>query len=97
MADNAVRSVLSQAFDTETTKNHGAARSILDDKSPRTVLQQPRMEIEQQAEAQAAHAEVGQDLGVMRRDDGRNSFDFKDQLPVHENVQRKPSSNWTLL
>ena len=32
MSDNAVwsvRAVLSQAFNTETTKNHGAARSIL--------------------------------------------------------------------
>ena len=64
MSDNAVRSVLavlSQAFNTETTKNHGAARSSSDDKSPQAVLQQPRMEIEQQAEAQAVHAEGGRD------------------------------------
>ena len=38
-----------------TTEQHGAGS---DDKSPQAVLQQPRMEIEQQAEAQAAHAEV---------------------------------------
>jgi len=93
MSDNAVRSVravLSQAFNTETTKNHGAARSILDDKSPQAVLQQPGMEIEQQAEAQAAHAKVGQDLSVMRRQDIRNSFDFNDQLPIHKNVGAEP-------
>jgi hypothetical protein len=48
------------------------------------------MEIEQQAEAQAAHAEVSQDLCVMRRQDTRNSFDFNDQLPIHENIRAKP-------
>ena len=48
-----VRSVLLQAFNTETTKNHGAARSGSDDKSRQAVLQQPCVEIEQQAEAQA--------------------------------------------
>ncbi len=89
MSDSAVRSVLSQAFNTETTKNHGAARSISDDKSPQAILQQPRMEVEQQAETQAAHAEVGQNLSVMRRQEIRNCFDFNDQLPVHENVRAK--------
>jgi hypothetical protein len=92
MSDNAVwsvRAVRLQAFNTEITKNHGAARSGSDDKSPQAVLQQPHMEIKQQAEAQAAHAQVGQDLGVMRRQDIRNSFDFNDQLPVHENVRAK--------
>ena len=47
------------------------------------------MEIEQQAEAQAAHAEVGQDLGVVRRQDIRDSLDFNDQLSIHENVCAK--------
>ena len=47
------------------------------------------MKIEQQAEAQATHAEVGQDLGVMSQPDIGNSFDFNDQLPVHENVRVK--------
>ena len=59
MSDNAVRSVradLLQAFNTETTKNHGAARSGSDHKSPQSVLQQPRVKIEHQADAQAAHA-----------------------------------------
>ena len=52
MFDNAVWSVLAvllQAFNTETTettKNHGGARSGSDDESPQAVLQQPRMEIE---------------------------------------------------
>ena len=49
MFDNAVRSVLAvllQAFNTETTENHGGARSGSDDESPQAVLQQPRMEIE---------------------------------------------------
>src|SRR5271170_1538786 len=52
MSANAVRSVraaLLQAFNTETTKNHGAARSGSDDKSPQAVFQQPRMKIEQLA------------------------------------------------
>ena len=92
MSDNAVqsvRAVLLQAFNTETTKNHGAARSGSDDESPQAILQQSRMEIEQQAEAQPAHAEVGQDLGIVRRQEIRNSFDFDDQLPVHENVRTK--------
>jgi len=44
------------------------------------------MEIEQQA----AHAEVSQDLCVIRRQDIRNSFDFNDQLPIHENIRAKP-------
>jgi len=46
MFDNAVWSVLLQAFNTETTENHGGARSGSDDESPQAVLQQPRMEIE---------------------------------------------------
>jgi hypothetical protein len=33
-----VRRALLQAFNTETTKNHGAARSRSDDKSPQAVL-----------------------------------------------------------
>jgi len=55
------------------------------------------MEIEQQAEAQAAHSEVGHNLSVMRRQDIRNSFDFNDQLPSTRMSARKPSSNWTPL
>jgi hypothetical protein len=35
VSDNAVRAILLQAFNTETTKNHGAARSGSDDKSRR--------------------------------------------------------------
>ena len=81
--DNPVPVVLLQAFNTATTKNHGAARSGSNDTSPRAVLQQPGMEIEQQARAQAAHAEMGQDPGIMHRQDRGDSFDFNDQLPLH--------------
>src|SRR6266851_1439650 len=47
------------------------------------------MEIKQQAEAQPAHAEVGQNLGVVRRQAIRNSLDFNDHLSVHEDVRAK--------
>jgi hypothetical protein len=77
------------ASDTETTKNHGAVRSGSDDMSQQAILQQPCMEIEQLTEAQAAHAEVGQDLCVMRRHDIRHDFDFNNQLPIHQNVRAK--------
>ncbi len=50
MSDNAVWSVLLQAFNTETTENHEGPRSGSDDISPKAVLQQARMEIEQEAE-----------------------------------------------
>ena len=62
VCDNAVwsvRAVLLQAFNTETTKNHGAARSGSDDKSPRAVFQQPRLaETEQQADAKACRFQI---------------------------------------
>ena len=47
------------------------------------------MEIEQQTEAQPAHAEVGQDLGIVRGQEIRNSLDFNDHLSVHEDVRAK--------
>jgi hypothetical protein len=48
------------------------------------------MESKPQTEAPAAHAKVGQNLGVVRRHDIRNSLDFNDQLPTYENVRAKP-------
>jgi hypothetical protein len=54
-----VRRALLQAFNTETTKSHGAVRGGSDDISPQAVLQQPRTEIQQQAEARTDHPKVG--------------------------------------
>lgn len=102
MSDNAVRSVravLLQAFNTETTKNHGAARSGSDDKSPQAVLQQPRMKIEPQAEAQAAHAEVGQDpwgASCAGRIFATALISMISCWCIRMSA-RKPSSNWTPL
>jgi hypothetical protein len=81
-----VRAVLLQAFNTESTKDHGAARSGLDDKSTKPVLQQPGMEIEKQASGQAANAEIGQRLRVVCRHEIGNRFDFNDHLAIYENV-----------
>lgn len=92
-----LRVVLLQAFNTERTKDHGAARSGSDDKSAKAVLQQPGMEIEKQADAQAAHAEIGQHLRVVCGNEFGNRFDFNDHLAIHENVGAEPSSNWTPL
>ena len=97
MCDRAVgsaRLVLLQAFNTKTTKNLGAARRGSDDKSPHAVLRQPGVEIDQQAETQAAHAEVGRDLRVVRRYHVRDGFDCRDQLPIHQDVPTNPSSGW---
>ena len=47
------------------------------------------MEIEQQADAQAADAEVGQALSVVRRHDARDGIDFNDRLPTYENIRAK--------
>jgi hypothetical protein len=81
-----VRGVLLQAFNTKSTKDHGAARSDSDDESAQAVLQQSGMEIEKQADAQAAHAEIGQDLRVVCRHKLGNRFDFNDHLVIDENV-----------
>jgi uncharacterized protein YfiM (DUF2279 family) len=83
---SSVRGVLLQAFNTESTKEHGAARSRSDDESAQAVLQQSGMEIEKQPDAQAAHAEIGQHLRVVCRHKLGNRLDFNDHLAIDENV-----------
>ena len=55
------------------------------------------MDIEHEAEAQAAHAKVGQDWRIVRRQGIRNSLDCNGHVLVHGDVRGKPASNWVHL
>src|SRR5690242_9862267 len=75
-----------QAFNTESTKEYGAARRGLDDKPTKALLQQSGMKIEEQADAEPAHAQIDQHLRVVRRHEVGNCFDFDDHLAIDKNI-----------
>ena len=80
-------------LNTEDTKNHEGPRrgvSESDDETAQAVLQPDGVEIHQQADADVAHAQVGQDLGIVRRQQRRDGLDFDDNGVRHRMSARKP-------
>ncbi|HEY1934979.1 MAG TPA: hypothetical protein VGG99_23495 [Acetobacteraceae bacterium] len=70
----------------ENTEDHGGPRRRLDDKSAETVFQTGRVEIQQEAEAEAAHSQVGEQFRLVHRSDGSDRLDFQDDLAVNHDI-----------
>jgi len=65
-------------FTTKNTKNHqGCTKGRTDDDTLQAVLQPGSREIHEEFQAYAAHAQVGQDLRLVGRDNGGHRLDFQ--------------------
>jgi hypothetical protein len=61
-----------------------------DDEALKAVLQTGRVEIQQQIDADMAHARIGQDLRFVCRKEGSNAFDFNNNRIRGQNIRAKP-------
>jgi len=77
-----VCSVLNASF-CKATNPHQAG---LHDQPPHAILQQPRVEIEQQTKPQATHPQIGQQLRLVRRNDAGHGLDLNNQLPLYQDT-----------
>src|SRR6185312_12994490 len=79
-----------RTFTTEEVRGaRGATEASLDDEASEAVHQATGVEVQQQADANAAHAKVGQQLRFVCRDDCGHGFDFDNDSVVHNDVGTK--------
>jgi hypothetical protein len=80
---------LSTALNTENAKDHeGPRRGVneSDNEAAQAVLQAGGVDVHQQADADMAYAEVGQDLGVVRRQQSGDGLGFDNNGVRHHDV-----------
>ena len=83
-----------RTFTTEdeqrATVRHGSRsgrfRRGLHHVTPQVVNQASRMEVQNQADADAAHAEIGVQLRFVHRQDHSDGFDLQDDLASHNDI-----------
>ncbi len=64
----------------------GRFRRGLHHVAPQAINQASRMEVQNQADTDAAHAEIGVQLRFVHRQDRSDGFDFQDDLASHHNI-----------
>jgi hypothetical protein len=80
--------VRSGILNTEKREGHGVPRrqGVSADEAPQAIFQPYRMDIQQQANGNTAHAEVSLKLRVVCREQSGDGFDFQDHGIVHEDI-----------
>ena len=62
------------------------------DEAPQAVLQERHIEVEQQAGAEAAQAQIAKDLGLVDRRQGLDRLDLHQQRVAHDDIRTKAGS-----
>jgi hypothetical protein len=87
--------VRSGILNTEKREGHQAPlrRVVSADEAPQAIFQSYRMEIQQQANGNTAHAEVSLQLRVVCREQSGYRFDLQDHDIVHQDIGAESQRN----
>ena len=77
-------------FNTEDVRGpRSATEASSDYESPEAVDQSRSIEVEDQAHTDAAHPQLGLQLRLVRRQDGRRRLDLKNDFAIHDDIRAK--------